>query len=54
MYCNNITLISKIQIDMLDIEQVITNNNFGVGNRRLPYIYIVDIYGGHLLFFNTL
>ena len=34
MYCHNITLIIKVQINILNIEYVITNSYAGVGNRR--------------------
>ena len=40
MHCHNITLITKFQINIFNIEYVITNNHLGVGNRRLSPKYV--------------
>ena len=35
IHCHNIIIITKFQINIFNIEYVITNNHLGVGNRRL-------------------
>ena len=44
MCCHNITLIIKFQINIINIEQVITNSHARVGNWRLPFIYDIPLY----------
>ena len=40
MHCHNITQITKFQINILNIEYVITTNHLGVSNMRLSPIYL--------------
>ena len=44
MHCYNITLITNFQINIFNIEYLITNNHLGVGNRRLSPIYFLKLY----------